>query len=141
MAEKFLVGRISKSSERNNFDDIHLETYNQKLFQLNLEKLPPTSSSIHIHIKWAFLQCYLWLHAPFVESVEINPEDYGYELTEEDMLVPTITTEDVIPDDFPVPCSCLKCAKKNVCPCRVKLINCYKFCKFEASSSCNNTFN
>ena len=51
LAEKFLVGRISKSSERNNFDDIRLETYHQKLFQLNLEKLPPTSSSIHIHIK------------------------------------------------------------------------------------------
>ena len=28
------------------------------------------------------------------------------------MLVPTITTKDVIPDDFPVTCSSLKCAKK-----------------------------
>ena len=30
-----------------------------------------------------------------------------------DMLVPTITSKDVIPDDFPVPCSWLKCAKKR----------------------------
>ena len=50
-----------------------------------------------------------------------------------DMLVPTITSKDVIPDDFPVPCSWLKCAKKkDICPCRVKnmkLISCRKFCK------------
>ena len=41
--EKFLVECISKSSERNNFDDIHFEKYHQKSFQLDLEKLPPTS--------------------------------------------------------------------------------------------------
>ena len=141
LAEKFLVECISKGSERNNFDDICFEMYHQKSLQLYLEKLPWTLSSIHIHIKRAFLQCYLWLHAPFVESIEINPEDYGHELTEEDMLVSTITTEDIIPDDFPVLCSCLKCVKKTLCPCRVKLISCSKFCKCEASSSCNNTFN
>ena len=28
------------------------------------------------------------------------------------MLAPTITSNDVTPDDFPVPCNCLKCAKK-----------------------------
>ena len=63
------------------------------------------------------------MHAPFVESIEINPEDYGYELTEDDILVPAITYEDVTPDDFPVPCNLLvshdkdrrflKYAKKN----------------------------
>ena len=116
--------------------------YHQKPFQLDLEKLPTTLSSIHIHIKQAFLHCYLWLHALFVEPIETNPDNYGYELTEDDMLVPIITTEDVIPCDFPAPCSCLKCArKKNVCPCHVKLTSCCKFCKCDASSSCNNTFN
>ena len=30
-----------------------------------------------------------------------------------DMLVPKITSKKVIPDDFPVPCSWLKCAKKK----------------------------
>ena len=52
--------------------------YHQKSFHLDSKKLPPTLSSIHIHIKRVFLQCYLWLHAPFVESIEVNPEDYGY---------------------------------------------------------------
>ena len=35
LGEKFLVECISKSSERNNFDDIHFERYHQKSFQLD----------------------------------------------------------------------------------------------------------
>ena len=48
--------------------------------------------------------------------IQINPEDYRYELTEDDMLVLTITSKGVIPDDFPVPCNCFKCAKKTFVP-------------------------
>ena len=48
-----------------------------------------------------------------VESIEIEPENYGYELTEDDMLVPTVTSKDVMPDNFPVSCNCLKCLKKK----------------------------
>ena len=119
-AEKSLVECISKSSERNNFDDIRFVTHHQKSFQLDLEKLLPTSSSIHIHIKQTFLQSYnLWLFAPFVGSIEINSEDCRYQLTEDDILVSTNTSKDVIPDNFPVPCTCWKCAKKPVSPRRV----------------------
>ena len=77
-AKTFLIGCISKKSERNNFDDIQFERYHQKLFQLDFEKLPLTLSSIHIHIKQAFVQCYLLLDKLliFVESTEINLEDY-----------------------------------------------------------------
>ena len=102
-------------------------TIKNRFFESNSKKLPPTSSSIHIHIKRAFLQCYLWLHASFVESIEINPEDYEYQLTKDYMLVPIITSKDVI-------------TTKNICPCHVKLISCCKFCKCESSSSCSYTF-
>ena len=130
---------ISNSFERNNFDDIRLETYHEKSFPLVLEKLPPTLSSIHIHIKEAFLQCHLWLHVFFVNYNKKNPEDHGYELTVFDALVPTITSKGVIPGDFPLPFNYLKCAKKNICLYRVKLINCCKFFKCGASSSWNNS--
>ena len=44
-----------------------------------------------------------------------------YKLTEDDILVPKINSKDVIPDDFPVPCNCLKCAKKPCLslPCKI----------------------
>ena len=54
------------------------------------------------------LQSHLWLNAPFVESIEINPEEY-----EDDMLVSTITFKNTVADDFPVSCNCLKCATKK----------------------------
>ena len=49
------------------------------------------------------------MHRNLVVSIEINPDDCGYELTEDDMLVPTIISNNVIKEDFSVPCNCLKC--------------------------------
>ena len=82
-----------------------------------------------------------WLTSANINFRDVNSNDKKTNCYGICVRFPTITTEDVIPDDFPVPCSCLKCAKKNVCPCLVKLISCCKFCNCEASSSCNNTFN
>ena len=48
--------------------------------------------------------------------LKLNPEDYEHWLIEDYMLVPTINTKDVIQDDFPVPCSSLKFAKKTFVP-------------------------
>ena len=74
LAERFLVECISKSSERNNFDDTCYETYHQKSLQLDL-KITTEIIIHHIHIKGEFLLYYLWLHAPFLESHEINSKD------------------------------------------------------------------
>ena len=67
----------------------------------------------------------------FAESIEINPEDYGHELTEDDMLVPTINSKDVIPDDFVLSCNCLNVRKKYLLR-RVKAISCSKLCKCDS---------
>ena len=58
------------------------------------------------------------------------PEDYGYQLDNKKGLIPTIIADDqeLLPNDFPKPCSCLKCARKNVCPCRVCETLCCEFC-------------
>ena len=42
----------------------------------------------------------------FIVSIETSPEDFGYELTEDDMLIPTTTSKDAIPADFSVPYNC-----------------------------------
>ena len=61
-----------------------------KIVSIRFTKRYYITSSIHSRIKRACLQCYLWLHRGFVEFIEINPLDNGYQLTEDDMLVPTI---------------------------------------------------
>ena len=108
------------------------------------KKLPCTSSSIHLHIRRTFLKCYPWLHAPFVETIDLNPTtDYGYIVDEDEHLIPEIVKGDVTPEDFPLPCmrSCVKCVKSTVCPCRVREIPCCEFRKCNSSVECKNPAN
>ena len=124
MAEKFLVGYVSKDKDIDNFDDLRHKTYYKKSTEISIEKLPPTSSSITLHIKRAYLQTYIWLRAPFINNLEIDPLQYGYEVNEddEDEIVLTVVNH-VLPEDFPMPCKCGKCARENVCSCRINDLN------------------
>ncbi|XP_057301782.1 uncharacterized protein LOC130636171 isoform X2 [Hydractinia symbiolongicarpus] len=131
LAQHFMVHCISKDKD---------VIYYKKSQLLDLEKLPPTSSSAILHIKRSYLQTYVWLHAPFVRSIDIDPTHYGYVLDEEgDCLKPKITEDDVLPDDLPQPCNCLKCARANVCICRINNINCCQYCNCKREE-CQNPF-
>ena len=89
--------------------DIRYELYHKKLHQVNLEKFPPKISSIRQHILWAYLQCHLWIHAPFIEDISGNPLEYGYILNKD--LAPIIIPHLALPSEFSSPCNCLKCAR------------------------------
>ena len=51
MAENFLVGCVSKDENIDDFDNLRNKTYYKKSTEINIEKLPPTSPSIALHIK------------------------------------------------------------------------------------------
>ena len=136
IAERFLVQCICKDESVTTFDQLRNKIYYRKSQLLDLEKLPPTSTSIMLHIKRAYLQTHVWLHSPFVASITIDPLDYGYQLDDEDHLKP-IVTDNVLPDDLPQPCKCVKCAKPNVCICRVNGISCSRYCNCR-SEACKN---
>ena len=121
MAENFLVGCVSKDENIDDFDNLRNKTYYKKSTEINIEKLPPTSPSIALHIKRAYLQTYIWLHVPFMNNLEIDPLQYGNDFDEDDdvdEIVPTIV-DHVLPEDFPMPCKCGKCARENICLCRM----------------------
>ena len=121
-AEEFFVHCIGNKSQVRNFGDLRKEVYHKKSLHLDLEKLPPTAYSIHLHIMRAFLY------------IKIDPSEYGYELLEdEERLSPLIVYGPCLPEDFPGPCSCQKCDRANICPCRRQKISCCEFCK------CNDT--
>ena len=67
-------------------------------------------------MKRAYLQIYIWLHAPFMNNLEIDPLQYGYEIDEDDddEIVPTIV-DHVLPEDFPMSCKFGKCARELKC--------------------------
>ena len=51
-----------------------------------------------------------------MNNLEIDPLQYRYEIDEDDDdgIVSTIVDQ-VLPEDFPMPCKCGKCARKNIC--------------------------
>ena len=107
--------------------------------KFNLEKIPPTSPSIHKYIQRAFLQSHIWYNSYFRKIPFLDPLDYGYVLINE-VFMPGFKTQ-IVPEDFLLPCSCQKCAKENVCPCRKLKISCCKFGKCQRHSSCKTPEN
>ena len=54
-----------------------------------------------------------------MNNLEIDPLQYGNDFDEDDdvdEIVPTIV-DHVLPEDFPMPCKCGKCARENICSC------------------------
>ena len=139
-AEKFLLKCLAPKSKAHNFDQYRYETYHRDL-QFNIEKFPPTSNSIEQHIKRAYFQCHLWLHAPFVKDISTDPVTYGYTLDKCELLIPFTLGQLQNLDDFPSPCTCAKCVRENACPCRMKNIVCCEFCKCKAEPQCKNSNN
>ena len=137
--EKFLASAIG-GSKFDTMDKIRYFQYHHKGIKNNFEKLAPMSSSITLHIKRAYLQCYRWVSATDTNMQILNPLDYGYELQDE-LLVPTVVSEPTIPDDFPNPCTCAKCFRSKISPCRIANIKCCDFCKCEGSAKCQNPKN
>ena len=123
LAEKFLVRCICKDENINTFDQLRNMVYYKKSKKLDLERFPPTSSSILLHIKRVYLQSYVWLRSPFAKSLAINPLEYDYKLQKMMMMnnEPNIMTVS-LPEDLSIPCNCRKCARANVCICRVSNI-------------------
>ena len=118
------------------FDDLRYEEYHSKAFNFDLQKLAPTSESIYKQIKRAYHQCYMWVNAAYNESIFLDPLYYGYTLDDNQRLAADISSSE-LPDDFPLPCTCGKSARDNVCSCRIKSIGCCQYCKC-AKSECKN---
>ena len=128
--EKFLLMCISQNSV--------FENYSNKIFQF--EKFPPTIESIKLHILRSYFQCHQWLHASYIDKIGLDPLEYGSVRCGE-QLVPLITIGPSLPEEFLMPCNCVKCAKANVCPCRVKNSACCNYCKCQWGVNCKNSSN
>ena len=75
LTEKFLVRCICKDENINTFDQLRNMVYYKKSKKLDLERFPPTSSSILLHIKRAYLLSYVWLRSPVAQSLVIDQLD------------------------------------------------------------------
>ena len=138
-AEKFFVGCISNKSDAETFDELRYKLYHYNSVKFDLGTLLPTLTSIEKRIKRAYYQCYVWMNIAFLPNIDINPPEYSYLLKDGKFLPETKCQE--LPVDFPIPCSCLKYARANICPCRRKLIPCFTLWKCSKNNACKNNFN
>ena len=103
---------------------------------LDFTKLPPTSTSLILYIKRAYLQANRWYSILNDSECFQNPENFGY-VEKEEGWNPQIILQQ-LPDDFPFPCSCKTCSRITICRCRMNSIACSRFCFCENSSKCRN---
>ena len=140
-AEKFLLDNMSRNANRaaDSFDQLRYDRYHARGSSLSMDKLPCTSNSLRKQIKWAYYQCNLWIGAATTHTSQLSPLEYEYALDENEFLYPILSVNQVLPQDFPQPCSCLKCARETVCGCRVLGIQCCDFCI--CKKNCRNLYN
>ena len=115
-AEEYLVRRVHKSVSNNeNFNDLRCIMYHEKPFYMDIEKLPCTASTFHIHILRSYLKCFHWLHPPFQTKIIPNPIN---DFNEEEVLIPVIVSPDnTLQRNYPPQCNYLKRSRENVCSC------------------------
>ena len=75
----------------------------------------------------------------FHKKCDLDPMLYSYELNDDGLLFPSIVEGNALPDDFPSPCQCGKCARQDVCICRINGVKCCDFCM--CKGGCNNPLN
>ena len=136
----FLIQCTSKDSLLDSFNEICEEMFDKSSLKFDIEKFLPTSDSIRLHIICAYFQAYLWYHAVYANT-QINLLEYRYEEDGYGYLCPIcINKIYILPDDFPAPCTCKKCARETVRKCRKMQIPCCKYCGCQAKRECSNPY-
>ena len=117
-------------------DILRVAAFDNNALKIDFERTARTSTNIRKHIQRSYYQVQLWIQAPFRNAaILMNAKSYGYSRMD-DILVPEIVITK--PEELLDPCRCGKCARKNVCPCRVVGIKCCKYCKYKAPDKCRN---
>ena len=96
--------------------------------------LPPTSRLIRGHIQRAVYGSYMQTHC--LDNPHLDPKDFGF--FEQDDLLRPVQDQILLPDEFPMPCTCTSCATKR-CSCGKRGIRCCPYCQCQASGmGCKN---
>lgn len=136
MAELFLVKCLKSSTELETFNELRVASFDTNSLKFDYEKTACTSSNARMHIRRSYYQVQLWIQAPYRDASQyLNAELYGWERVDGNLVPEIICSK---PDGLPDPCKCGKCARKNVCPCRISGIKCCRYCKCKAGDDCKN---
>ena len=110
--EECLVHCLYEGVNNNeNFNDLCYTMYHQKTFHSQYISLLHSRSILALF------------------SLVTHSIDFGYDLSEELLIPLMVSPDNILPRDYPTPCSILKCSHENVCFWRSLSIPCCEFCK------------
>jgi hypothetical protein len=120
------------------------EIYRRRKNPPALKSLPPTDVNLAFHIRRAHLQMMLWKAADKTEPPDVEITNYGWEVTDNGDVKPSLSKEPAAPDKLMdvISCSCRAegsaCSKK--CGCAANGLSCTSYCVCEGGDSCCNEF-
>ena len=138
LAELFLLKMIYKGSSCVSFDQVRYWYYCKKM--CNFTELPPTSSSIRLHILRSHYVTNFQISLLDEHYVPLNPLHYGYYEADNYLLPEKIKNLFPPIDELILSCNCQKCTTKRCC-CFKNNLNCTKFCKCKIDETCENIYN
>jgi hypothetical protein len=104
------------------------------------ESLPPTTDSLHLHIKRSNYQTYIWRKSLHPMQNLPDPTSHGWEMSD-GALQPQLLTKPSAPTGLGelVMCNCRKSAcKSNLCSCKVIDLVCTEGCVCMGGDGCQN---
>lgn len=137
-AEKYLLKVLHYDTRHENFDKLRSKLYTQGKKRL-IAEFPPTSKSMHLHIKRALIATYMQLNILNKDCEQFDPTDFGYLDDGNGSLIPEKVTTLFPPIDLlPPNCTCVKCARRT-CRCFASNIPCIEFCTCKINNTCTRT--
>ena len=133
MAEEFLVNVYKPGTKYKTLDELRYHLYYQS--KKTILDLPPTSCTVEGHILRSFHGTYIQMHC--LESPLLDPINFG--CIESDGSLQPHRLQVLLPEDFPMPCTCMACATSR-CSCRKVGIGCCPYCKCKSveKTNCKN---
>ena len=133
MAEEFLVNVYKPGTKYKTLDELQYQLYYQS--KKTILALPPSSRTVEGHILWSFFGTYMQIHC--LESPLLSPINFGYMKSEGGLQPHKLQV--LLPEDFPMPCSCIACATSRCC-CRKVGMECCPCCdcKSVETPKCKN---
>lgn len=141
MVEEYLTKIWSRGATNcKSFDELRMYYYAKYATCADLEKLPPTSNTIRLHILRAYYVVYIQTHCLLNPDNLLDPLNFGFK-NDGDLLVPN-KIESLLPppQDLIANCNCKVC-KKKTCNCVFYEVPCCSFCKCIIEKTCENKFN
>jgi hypothetical protein len=127
VAAKFVCRLYSNdSNDDNDVDLVRMKVFSQKT--RDVERIPPTSDALYLHLKRSVFQASIWTTAHRTMMPVIDPTNHGWK-EEDGKLIPIWTSMPLARDVFHLDVKCTCISTCSLCKCMKAKLKCTRLCK------------